>query len=648
MLAPDTRELLLDLLRPPEGWQVDLAVGTSYTLDLQALLVAPLSFAMFDWALDDDGRVDPLAALEALRRYAERTTVFCQAGMIGLPSHYQPLLVHLERSVVPVTPPNAHAIFHPKVWVLRFYAEGQDPRYRALVLSRNLTFDTSWDTVVALESRRRLPSHQPSAPLAEFLRACIQRAGNHLEPARAGALTELANEIAHVRFDPPEGFDDVRFHPTGFNDRGLDLPASRDRTLVVSPFLGSSALPRLRSSGTEADVLVSRPEELDACGANALSGWDTRVLDTERLEHDTLGEPHGLDRGGAAGTTSESSIKRESAVGELRGLHAKLVLIDRGDRSHLFTGSANATAAAYGDNVEMMVELRGAREDVGIDRILTSERGNTSFVDLLRPYPVTDEPQDPEATETALASALDQARRALGRLDFTATAEAASPGDDEGADDTQSYVLTLAGSGDLKLHDAVSNVQCWRITAGQGHQVAPEVDSHGLQAQFGRVSEDGLSAFFAFEVTAAVDDQRDSVRFVIAARLEGGPADRADRVLSRLLRDRHDLLRYLQFLLADGSHGLLALLEGIGTPGERPSNERGFDFQEPALLERLLETLANDPARLSHVERLFDTLRRTGRVDELAPPGLADVWAVIDTVRRELLDTEPDDAEVPA
>ena len=105
MLEPDTRELLLDLLRPPYGATLDRAVGTTFTLDLSALLVAPLAFAMFDWAVEDDGTPDPIAMLEALRRYAGRTTVFHQAGMIALPS-WQPLLVHLEQCVVPVTPPN--------------------------------------------------------------------------------------------------------------------------------------------------------------------------------------------------------------------------------------------------------------------------------------------------------------------------------------------------------------------------------------------------------------------------------------------------------------------------------------------------------------------------------------------------------------
>ena len=47
MLDPDDRHLLVDALKPPPGMVLDVAVGTTFTLDLQALLLAPVSFAFF-------------------------------------------------------------------------------------------------------------------------------------------------------------------------------------------------------------------------------------------------------------------------------------------------------------------------------------------------------------------------------------------------------------------------------------------------------------------------------------------------------------------------------------------------------------------------------------------------------------------------
>src|SRR5262249_24121953 len=56
VLDPRGRQLLLSSLRPPEGFRFDCAVGTTFSLDLVALLTTPLAFAMFDWQ-DDQGRL---------------------------------------------------------------------------------------------------------------------------------------------------------------------------------------------------------------------------------------------------------------------------------------------------------------------------------------------------------------------------------------------------------------------------------------------------------------------------------------------------------------------------------------------------------------------------------------------------------------
>ena len=144
--------ILLELLRPPAGCKLDVAVGTTYSLDLISALMLPLSFAFFDWEHEDGELVaDPLALLEALRRYGDRFTIFCQSGQIRLPSKYPPLVTFLEPCIYDVVAPDEDGVFHPKVWALRFIAEDGVIRYRVLCLSRNLTFDRCWDTVVALD-----------------------------------------------------------------------------------------------------------------------------------------------------------------------------------------------------------------------------------------------------------------------------------------------------------------------------------------------------------------------------------------------------------------------------------------------------------------------------------------------------------------
>lgn len=66
MLEPQERRLLLDSLRPPLGYELDRAVGTTFTLDLVTLLTAPLAFTLFELE-QRDGRpsAEPLAMLKA-------------------------------------------------------------------------------------------------------------------------------------------------------------------------------------------------------------------------------------------------------------------------------------------------------------------------------------------------------------------------------------------------------------------------------------------------------------------------------------------------------------------------------------------------------------------------------------------------------
>ena len=121
MLEPGRRRLFLDTLRPPEGYVLDRAVGTTYTLDLMTLLAVPLAFTFSD-VQDRDRQIptEPLSLLESARRYADRIVVFSHGGQTGVPRARQPALAFIEQSVIAGFPPRRgqlRGIFHPKVLV---------------------------------------------------------------------------------------------------------------------------------------------------------------------------------------------------------------------------------------------------------------------------------------------------------------------------------------------------------------------------------------------------------------------------------------------------------------------------------------------------------------------------------------------------
>ena len=59
MLSPDDRHLFVEALRPPDGYQFDRGIGTTFTLDLLTLLVTPLSLALYDRASIEEALLDP-------------------------------------------------------------------------------------------------------------------------------------------------------------------------------------------------------------------------------------------------------------------------------------------------------------------------------------------------------------------------------------------------------------------------------------------------------------------------------------------------------------------------------------------------------------------------------------------------------------
>ena len=216
MLPPNQRELYLSALRPPPGFQLDRAIGTTYSLDLITLLSLPLSFALLDMT-DREGKLlrDPVALLHALRAYANRLTIFCQTGGIAVPTQRHPLYAHLEEAIVPVR--KEGGAFHPKIWALRFTSPGEPVRYRFLCLSRNITGDPSWDTLLALDGEvvERQRAFAKNHRLADFLLALPGLAADRLHERHRSAVDLLADELRRVRFDLPAPFDDYEFYPMG-------------------------------------------------------------------------------------------------------------------------------------------------------------------------------------------------------------------------------------------------------------------------------------------------------------------------------------------------------------------------------------------------------------------------------------------------
>ena len=631
MLGTRDRTLLLESLRPPAGYRLRRAVGTSFTLDLIALLTAPLAFTFFD-AHDDDGApvTDPVALLEALRRHADKVTLFCQAGAIAVPAPGQTLLTYLEGSVVEVQAPHKGGIFHPKLWILAFESDQGSTFYRVLCLSRNLTFARAWDTCLALDGplQEEHGEYERNKPLAELLRALPALGTRPMPPKLREDLEQMASEVARVDFRPPQPFSDFRVHNLGLQAGSRwPFPKAR-RSLVVSPYLVASTVHRLaRDHGLE--VLVSRPEAFEdvvrQSGREALPGTCYVLSPGADIDARETQEEDG---------DPDPSPPADDQI-ELAGLHAKLFLFEHGSEARLFLGSANATHAAFHDNAEALVELVGRTRDCGIASFLGPEDDprQETIRSLLQEYHPP-ERSDEEAPESTLDKDAERLACVLGAARLTAAVREVEAG--------QRWDVVLSGT--LPSIPEGSTLKVWPATLTADSALAIEEspagpgaagEPTGTIATFRGLSFEALTAFFAFEVSLRDGEHEARRRFVVTATLRGAPKDRKERLLRSLLSDRRRVLQLLFLILMDEGADVSAFVEA--TKGDHAAPGESFaGWDNTALLETLLRSLSHEPRRIDDAARLIADLQKTPEGQELLPEGLAEIWEPVLAARKAL------------
>ena len=644
MLEPRDRRLLFDLFRPPDGFQLDAAIGTTYSLDLLTLLVTPLAFTLFDWEAKD-GRIkaSPIALLESLRRYADRITVFHQAEGLQAPPRHRLLFGYLEQSLVPVTPRTLMGVFHPKVWVLRFAPREGERRsstkacYRLICSSRNLTFDRSWDAVLTLEGEyvprsRRLPENRP---LQNFLRELPKLATRGVAPEVEQRVATIAEEIGRVPFEGPVGFDELRFWSLGLGDKTppfLEEPV--DRMLVISPFLSDSLIANLAGQAGSA-TLVSRTEELDKLAEQTLHGLDAIfALDPgAEIEPESTGDSQEpVDLGESTDTLAQPNDQSLTTAqsAELSGLHAKLIVTESGRRSRVWMGSANATDAAYSSNVEFLVELEGPVGKCGIDELLDPDR-QSGFAVLLQEYVRTGQPP-PEPQEEQLKRQFDLVQRSIALLPLHAEVTALP--------DPELFDLRLVSERlDDRYMPSEVTIRCRPLSLADAWY--QEFRGGEIEIAFSRLPFESLTSFFVFELSGVIQtgevDQRLTRLFLLNVPLVGAPKDRKERMLLSLLRNKQQILRYLLLLLSDEGWEPRKPIPPVDDPPPGGTANTSDPYDVP-LLESLVLSLARHPEKLDQIQRLITDLKKTPEGTAIIPDGLLEVWEPIWSVREERQD----------
>ena len=577
----DTLKDLLysDLLQPSPGFEVDFAIGVTYSLSFEGLLSVPMAFGMLG-EFDETIRQSPAYLLESIRRGSDRFILFCNKGGIQVPQNSQTIYSLFESSIQEVVDNDKMtANFHPKMWVIREINDNNEEQIRLLILSRNLTYSDDIDVIVSMRGRllpegRRSKNARRHQPLQWFLTNLADQlpAGDKKQQ-----VLRMADDILRIeRFDMDEPFidDAYDFFPVWFGHQAPDTPSLKDilarseRLMIVSPFVDTAMLQLLaaRRIKDSYKVLVTRSENISQ-----------EVLDT-------FDEVYAVND-----TMLDNTVTPVN-------LHAKLYLTQcwTGDRRghFLYLGSANATNNAFHRNTEMTVafqfrQTRGERFFAMRDEILGNEN---RYVRITEPTAIDTTEQ--RQRELGLEHALKYAMRAIKSATIT-------PGKTDELYDislatTQKYIQQAKRELKRELTDfgiTLRPLQC--------DQTIPW-DKEMRLTDIYRLH---LSEFYVLEIR----DGELSKRALCKVPTNGMPAMRDNWIYQSVVDTREKFMNYVALMLSDDPVEMLSMQDFLASEnGGSSSAQQAQNY--PQIYEQLLRVAYSSPRMLRDVNELVNRL----------------------------------------
>ena len=565
MLNPKNNRLDYgSILSPPNNYELDFAIGTTYSLDLDALVGASISLGLSAES-DSDLNENPIFLLEALRSTGDKVALFCESGQIKYPSETTPLYILLEEMVFQVTNENnvkysKYASFHPKVWLIRYTSDKDETLYRIIVLSRNLTFDRSWDLTFTMDGRKTDKSSSKNNPLIKFIEYLTKYS---TDDDKTDKIQRIMDELPFVEFELNQPFEGFEFIVNGIDDdftiqnQQLFTSNSLDKLLIMTPFLSRDVIEDFnsRKNPKSQATLITRMQSLDK-DLN-LDNFEVYALKDEIVE-------------------GESLLSGETEKFSKQDIHAKMYVVEKTKYTDLYLGSLNASHNALYGNVEFMIKLGARKRRFNVNKVLKEVFNGEAdgpdnpfqLIDLTHLKPSGDDVNN-----------LNLVVKRIVRLN--ASAKIVENGD--------KYDIELEFENDCDKYDITVNPLLSNKTIEFSRRMI-----------FRELDKTQLSEFFV--ITVNKDDE--TVRRVIKIPVDNLPEDRENEVVSKVINDKTAFIRYVAFLLGDDY-----IMTPVETQGVNPKDiQSGFTIQLPELYEKMLKAAMYDPGKFKEIEFLIKML----------------------------------------
>ena len=594
MLNPNNDRLDYgQILAPPAGYDLDFAVGTTYSLDLDALVGASLALGLSE-ETDSELMNNPVCLLEALRSTGDKVALFCEGGQIHMPNRVTALYVLLEKMVFSVRTAKRRGssrfpTFHPKFWLIRYKNNNRELVYRIIVLSRNLTFDRSWDVTYYMDGPVTDDTPDKNEPICDFLRYLIsQLPADENGKEKARGIRALIRELPKVVFETGEKtFYDYEFIPNGVKNSTQGGFYSFDKTdlfqdtfheiLIISPFLTGDIIKNFneRNKGSMRRdaryMLITREMSLGRLKPGDVSNFVIYTMRDQVID-------------------GETAISEGSQEIHKQDIHAKMYMVRKYSNTDLYLGSLNATYSGVHTSIEFMVRLRSKNRYLNMDKMTADLFGSEKDG--------SDNPFQEVTLQNAIIDEEDEKDRALDTV--IKLINRSNPYAVVKAEDEEHYSVSVS-------FDAC-DTKDFRVLVRP--LLSKKTEEFSEAIIFAGLTVTQLSEFYVVSVS---DGERVLERVLIIPT-EGLPEDREKQVISSVVSNRDCFYRYIAFLLGDDA--ILSVLETNAAEGDPHSSMNRQAYHIPALYEKMLQTAAVNPEKFKGIEYLMRTISDDGIIPE--------------------------------
>lgn len=566
------------ILMPPDGYKLDKAIGTTYSLDLEALTAVAICLGLSE-ETDSKLMQNPISMLNALQKVSDKIILFCEAGQIKAPLKPTALSILLEKMVVEVALPKDRQLgrypaFHPKTWVLSYVNKDGDKKYRFVVMSRNLTFDRSWDVSFSMDSSRMVRQKKKTKPIINFLDFLSGSVSNNVKDAgkKRTLIRNMQVELADVSFslDSKEFGENFEILPLGIGKNAYqmseDVLFSTDRNsadstfhelVVMSPFLSESVIADFniaeRGLSDSKRTLITRRSELSKMKEMDTDNFTIYVLKDEIVD-------------------GEDAISDVMTDKMKQDIHAKIYIRRKYADVDLYLGSMNASYSAINKNVEMMLWLGTKNKYLNGEKFLKDIFCGPAD-DVKNPFEkvtVMDAVQDIDGDNK---NALEQKIKELCRAKRKATIT---------EDNYGKYKVTLEFPGVT----SDKTIMVSPFNSKQEHTLCEKIEFTELEIL-------QLSEFY--ELTAK--EGEDEIHRIIMIPTIGFPEDRESAVVNSIVKDRASFVEYIAFVLGDDYLASMLEKKQIGESGIFQHSNDAM----PVLYEKMLKTSVEEPERFRDI-----------------------------------------------